>query len=259
MPSSPKTFGGRRRDAKAVSISRDRKLTTTQRGYGWVWQKVRLQVLAAEPLCRFCAERDLVVVAEEVDHIDGDSFNNELSNLRPLCRECHLTRTAQDQAFGRMMWRPNWLKPSRVPLHIVCGAPASGKTTLVHQRAGPDDLIIDLDDIVAKLSGVSGHDWSRDQWLRPAIRHRNEMLGDLARRTDWPAAWLIISEPKAAHRQWWADHVDPIDITVMTTPASVSVQRARLEADRNHRGTEMLIEAWWSAFSRRPGDIEVSA
>lgn len=77
------------------------KLTTTERGYGWHWQQLRLVVLHEEPLCRFCKTKGVIVAAEEVDHIDGDSHNNERDNLRPLCRLCHLQRTAKDQAFKR--------------------------------------------------------------------------------------------------------------------------------------------------------------
>lgn len=99
MPSKPPRQGKAAR--KRIIKRTGPKLTTTERGYGWHWQQLRLVILAEEPLCRFCHERGLVVAAEEVDHIDGDSHNNERDNLRPLCRLCHLQRTAQDQAFKR--------------------------------------------------------------------------------------------------------------------------------------------------------------
>jgi 5-methylcytosine-specific restriction protein A len=67
------------------------------------WQRLRRMILAAEPLCRFCAENGLVVPAKDVDHIDGNTNNNDASNLRPLCRVCHSTRTARDQSFGRSL------------------------------------------------------------------------------------------------------------------------------------------------------------
>ena len=71
------------------------------RGYDAAWRRVRLAVLADEPLCRFCAAAALVVPAVEVDHIDGDSQHNARSNLRPLCRPCHSRRTARDQGIAR--------------------------------------------------------------------------------------------------------------------------------------------------------------
>ena len=45
----------------------------------------------------------VIVPAKDVDHIDGNTNNNDASNLRPLCRVCHSTRTARDQSFGRSL------------------------------------------------------------------------------------------------------------------------------------------------------------
>lgn len=78
-----------------------RRGSSSARGYDWRWRKIRAVVLAEEPLCRFCSEQGYVVSAEEVDHIDGNSRNNDRANLRPLCRGCHSARTARDQGFAR--------------------------------------------------------------------------------------------------------------------------------------------------------------
>ena len=73
----------------------------SERGYGPRWQRIRLVVLAREPLCRFCKEAGRIVAAGVVDHIDGDTNNNADENLRPLCKRCHDKRTGRDQAWGR--------------------------------------------------------------------------------------------------------------------------------------------------------------
>lgn len=254
MPNKPPSQ--RRGLAPARSIQRTgRKLTTTERGYGWQWQKLRPLVLAEEPLCRFCREKGLIVAAEEIDHIDGDSHNNDRGNLRPLCRACHLERTAKDQAFGKHQWRPDWLRPSTIPLVIVCGPPASGKTSFVEQHADSADLVIDLDVIAASLSGQGTHAWDRSRWLTPAIRARNELLGDIGRPSArWPCAWLIVSEAKAGNRQWWKDHLQPERIVVLETMPDVCMRRVREAADRNIEQACAAITQWWADYQRRTGD-----
>lgn len=69
----------------------------TERVKGSKWKRIRLEVLAEEPLCRHCSRKDIVAMAQEVDHIvplweGGDEY--ERSNLQPLCIECHKIKTA---------------------------------------------------------------------------------------------------------------------------------------------------------------------
>lgn len=78
--------------------------SSTERGYGADWRRVRQAVLAAEPLCRFCAADGRVTVATEVDHIEpfqglADPLRLAPSNCRPLCQPCHRQRTAR-QSHG---------------------------------------------------------------------------------------------------------------------------------------------------------------
>ena len=77
-----------------------------QRGYGNDWSRLRLRILEAEPLCRFCASEGRVTPATEVDHIEpfrgvDDPRRLDPANLRPLCRPCHLSRTARQATGGR--------------------------------------------------------------------------------------------------------------------------------------------------------------
>lgn len=74
------------------------KDSSSARGYGAAWQRLRAQVLAGEPLCRVCAAVGRVTPARELDHIKpkADGGTDELVNLQPLCTACHQAKTARD-------------------------------------------------------------------------------------------------------------------------------------------------------------------
>lgn len=73
--------------------------SAASRGYDWRWQRLRLLVLAAEPICRRCSARGEVVEATLVDHIlplsEGGGFEED--NLQPLCVGCHAQKTQEDK------------------------------------------------------------------------------------------------------------------------------------------------------------------
>lgn len=57
------------------------------------WRRMRAAQLTAEPLCRFCRDRDDVTVATVADHIKPHRGDEALfwdpSNLQSLCAPCH--------------------------------------------------------------------------------------------------------------------------------------------------------------------------
>jgi 5-methylcytosine-specific restriction protein A len=66
------------------------------------WRRLRARQLMLEPLCRECRKKGLIKSGNEVDHIDGDSFNNSADNLQTLCKPCHSSKTAKENGgFGR--------------------------------------------------------------------------------------------------------------------------------------------------------------
>jgi 5-methylcytosine-specific restriction endonuclease McrA len=76
------------------------------RGYGADWRALRDQVLAAEPMCRECARRDIETAAKMVDHIESIRLAPERrldpTNVQPLCWPCHRRKTnTVDGGFGR--------------------------------------------------------------------------------------------------------------------------------------------------------------
>lgn len=86
-----------------AGFSRADGLSSTARGYGQDWRRLRERVLAAEPLCRFCFEVGRITAATDVDHIEPftglhDPRRLDPANCRPLCKKHHMQRTARQSS-----------------------------------------------------------------------------------------------------------------------------------------------------------------
>lgn len=112
MPRKPDRFYAKKPVATAVYQSREetervnalarsrqakRAMPTNSRAWRWL----RSYVLSRDPLCVMCKGDGRIVVATEVDHIDGDATRNTLDNLQGLCRSHHSRKTATENGgFG---------------------------------------------------------------------------------------------------------------------------------------------------------------
>lgn len=232
------------------------------------WRDLRLQVLQRD--LYVCQATGVMLIGRYpapnspvVDHIKPHRGNPalfwDIDNLRAVSKAWHDSVKQSMERGGRAASHPDWLKPSLVPLTIVCGPPASGKTTWVRSHAGPDDLVIDLDMIASELAGSKTHGWDRDTYLNAALYRRNDMLGWLGKRTDWPAAWFIVGEPKATWRLWWQNKLKPREIVVLETPEAECVRRVVSDPDRPHSGNTDAITQWWFEYDRRSGETRLTA
>lgn len=80
-------------NTKTKANKHDTRKTSTQRGYGHKWRKLRLAFLSRHPLCVFCSTKGHIAQATVVDHIiphKGDQrLFWDMSNWQPLCKKCH--------------------------------------------------------------------------------------------------------------------------------------------------------------------------
>lgn len=106
---------------------------------------------------------------------------------------------------------------------LICGPPASGKSTYVRDNAKPDDIVIDLD-MIAHSHGLGR---LRPEQATPALlRARNDRLAALAQEPPERTAWVIIGAPTAKLRRWWCETlgVQQGDM-VLLVPSMTELQR----------------------------------
>ena len=100
---------GRLKVAASGDSWRVGKQSSTQRGYGYRWQKARAAYLAANPLCVYCQRSGRVEAATVVDHIVPHRGNDDLfwrqSNWQPLCASCHSSIKQAEEAKGKGVGR----------------------------------------------------------------------------------------------------------------------------------------------------------
>lgn len=224
-------------------------MTERLRGRKAVEQRKRR--LRDEPLCRKCKERGIVRAATVPDHIQPLALGGDDSddNIQCLCEDCHADKTSMEAAhLFAASNHPDWLRPSAIPLTIVAGPPASGKTTYVAERAHPDDVVICLDTIMQQLRPGYEH-WQGgldSSLLNRAVRVRNEQLGGLSRRKHG-RAWFIVSAPSPSERAWW--HGKLGGELVLLHPGADECKRRALKRD-----TPMAVKGIdeWERKARMP-------
>lgn len=218
---------------------------------GRAGQRQRRRRLDAEPICRLCRKRGVIVPSVVPDHIEplSQGGSDDDDNIQCLCEPCHSLKSArEDTAHEAAANYPTWLKPSAIPLTIVAGPPCSGKTTYIAQHRQLHDVVIDLDTIQMELDPTYQH-WSGS--LNPvlfnkAVRVRNALLGALSKQVSG-SAWFIASAPTKAERDWWQSQLG--GRVVLLHPGSNECKARAIT-----RGTPRAragVDAWERA-SRQP-------
>lgn len=124
-------------------------------------------------------------------------------------------------------------------IHLVCGAPASGKTTFVKERAKPGDLVVDLD----ALEQATG---SRVA-AKSARKALEASLGDLN-----GDAWVIRTLGDSKAREDAVRRLGADKTYILSTPLEINLTRATERGD----GPELLdaIREWHKTFVPLDGE-----
>jgi len=218
-----------RQDRRSPEAQAYRKLYKTA-----LWQSTRLAQLQRKPLCEWCRAKGIITAATVCHHETphkGDRAKFYAGPFISLCAPCHDTEAAQIERRGfttnigldgwpthedhpansGLLQKPSFgipfgIKPSAIPVEIVIGPPASGKTTYAKANAGPHDHIIDYDDYLLQVGAPR---WGGTLTQRKtAFRLRDQRLKALA-NTCTGKAFVILSAPTKAEREAWLSALGP--------------------------------------------------
>ena len=153
-----------------------------------------------------------------------------------------------------------WPRLSRspaIPVKVVCGPPASGKSHYVREKAGPGDVVIDLDTILRETGGAPrGGGWGARQ---RALEERNRRLQSLADERRAGAAWFITTAPTGAARERWARMLRAGRAMLLLTPLEICRERILSDPERRaESGIQLaVLERWWRMYYPSRLDIIV--
>jgi predicted kinase len=137
-------------------------------------------------------------------------------------------------------------------INMICGPSGAGKTYYVNQHKKDKDIVIDLDEIKARLSNTGWYQ-ARDEWVRPAITERDRILSKL-KETD--TAWFIVSAPTRQERRKWKKLLRPKKVIILATPYEVCANRLKEDKRRyNQCATyQDICKRWWREYETDFGE-----
>lgn len=121
-------------------------------------------------------------------------------------------------------------------IHIICGAPCSGKSSYVKQHAKPGELVIDTD-VIAEAIGSGVKHQARGFCLEAALEMRRAAI-EYAKSVD-AESWIIHTKPSKSQMSEYKRI--GADIVVLDPGIDVCKQRAE---DRPS-GTIEQIDKWY--------------
>ena len=240
--------------------------SAASRGYGGWWRRLRREFLQENPWCANCAKQGRQTPATVVDHIKphrGDTvLLRDVDNLQPLCAICHASvKQSMEKGWlpgcdvdGRPLepghpWNGGLPTKRKVPVIIVCGPPASGKSTYVAEKAGPNDLVIDLDQIIRRLSRGRERTQVARFYLSDALKKRDAMLRSLQHDPSCDRAWFIVCAPTRRERDDWAAKLNAT-VVVLDTDPQTCIERIKQDESRCEimKDQILAVKRWWRLY-----------
>lgn len=207
------------------------------------WRLLRKQHLTQYPECTRCSTMRNLTVDHKVPISQGGG-KLDPNNLQTLCNDCHRRKTRLEDGWS-----------SSTSLTVVCGPPASGKSTYVEQHANPWDVVIDRDLICKaafpKLDPHSHLPAHAERYIESAI---TGILERLERGKDKVRAWYVLPSPARTERDVLRNRFNA-KVLVIEAPTVVCMQRINNDARNPDVDWHTRISTWQSNYEKDPLDI----
>lgn len=221
------------------------------------WEAFRRVVIAQRTdqqtgfvLCAVCG-RPIVhrydLIVHHVNALTEANVNDALVALNPDNCEC-VHFKCHNQLHDRWQggnggWRP---KPRMV--HLVYGAPLSGKSSWVRDNLQRGDLVIDMDSIWQSVSGLPRYE--KPESLKGVVFKIHDELCDMVRTRagKWRTAFVVAGAPRRADRQRLMVRVGADDALFIDASYADCCERLAAAQDRPHDAWQGYIDDWFTRY-----------
>lgn len=221
------------------------------------WESFRAVFVAqsADPdtglvLCAHCGKpivRKYDLVVHHKEPLTEGNVNDAFVALNPANCECVHFR-CHNELHDRWQGGNGGWKPKPRMVHLVYGAPLSGKSTWVRDNMQRGDLVVDMDSIWQSISGLPRY--QKPDSLKTVVFKLHDELCDMVRTRagKWRTAFVVAGAPRVADRQRLMVRVGADDALLID--ATIDECRDRLAAanDRPADRWNGYIDDWFDRY-----------
>ena len=131
-------------------------------------------------------------------------------------------------------------------LHIITGAPCSGKSTYVREHAKGGDVIVDFDVIAHALGSEVDHQ-AEGMVRECAFKARSAVIGHLVEHADECEAWIIHSDPA----DWQREAYEKVGAEFIDLDTDMETCLERAVEDERPDGEEQAIRDWFARHDEK--------
>lgn len=211
------------------------------------WISLRLQLINERGnRCERCKEiipRSKDLIGHHKVELTPENVHDRAISLNPsmielVCFDCH---NKEHKRFGY---------ESERKIYVVYGPPMSGKSTFVRQNMNRGDIVIDMDQLYAAVSGLPYYD-KPDNLFTNVIGIHNQLVDNIkTRHGKWNDAWIVGGYADRYKRERIANDLDA-ELIFCEVSKEECLQRLEQDEDRRYRKDEWqeYIHKWFDTYT----------